>query len=661
MFRLIAGAIAAHFAFGGALAATPLQRLPGPAFPVFQSPLALTKACNTNVAIARREEKRLEGQAAGAGWIDAYDRLNAHIEDMSAPTSLLANVHPDKAMRQAAEACDIQWQDFSSAMGQNATLYRAAKATHPRDAIEGQLLKTTLESFEDAGVSLAPKEKARAKVISDRLTELSQQFARNIRDANVLVPFSEDELKGVPDGVWKGVKQDAEGRRLLGLASPIYVPFMQSAESAAARERMWRAKFTEGGEGNLKLLDELVQLRKEYAGLFGLASYDDFALQRRMVGTRAKAMAFLDEVKAAVTEREKKDVAELRDAKARHLDTPLAQTTLQRWDVAFYTERLLRERYAVDQEAFRPFFPPQESLQFTLRVIEKLMGVTYTRVPGAKTWHPEVQAYAVSDAKSGKALSTLYVDLYPREGKYNHAAVWPIRSASTRFARAPQAALVVNFDRKGLTLSELRTLLHELGHSVHADLSATRYSLQGGTSVVRDFVEAPSQMLEDWVYDKRVLKVFQEVCAACIPVPDDMLAKAIAVKEFGKGLQMARQHLYAAYDLELYGPDAPPAMATWARMEGATPLGTVPGSLFPAGFGHITSGYSAGYYGYLYSLVVAMDLRTAFAADKLDPVVGMRYRNTVLASGSQKPAAELVRDFLGRETNAKAFFDDLKK
>jgi thimet oligopeptidase len=300
------------------------------------------------------------------------------------------------------------------------------------------------------------------------------------------------------------------------------------------------------------------------------------------------------------------------------------------------------------------------------------MGVRYTRVP-TRLWHEDVQAYAVSDAATGKPLAGLLVDLYPREGKYNHAAVWSYRNGATALedapetagapahARVPQAALVVNLDRKGLTLQELETLLHELGHAVHNNLSATRYTLHAGTSVLRDFVEAPSQMLEDWVYDKQVLKTFAEVCKICKPLPDELIAKAKAAKDYGNGVQYARQHLYGSYDIALHAADAPEPMALWTRMEGDTPLGHVPGTKFPAGFGHVASGYAAGYYGYLWSLVLAMDLRTAFDGHRLDPAVGQRYRSIVLANGGQRPPQELVREFLGREPNSKAFFDYLRK
>jgi len=637
-----------------------LATLPGPAFPTYAQPGQIEAACDAGLAGAKQRVAALEQHKPDAGWLRASDELNAYIEDVSNPIDFLSHVHPDKAMRDTAQACALRWAEFLSTLGQNETLYRAAKQVQPADAIDREYLRDTLQGFEDAGVGLPPEPRARAKAINDRITDLGQQFEKNVRDDNTQLAFTEAELRGVPESVWKGAKRDAQGRVLLTLAYPHYFPVVQSAEDPAARERMWRAKTDEGGEANLKLLGEIAQLRREYAQLFGHASFDDFKLRRRMAEKTEKVLRFLDDVKAAVADAEQRELQELREAKARHLNQPVQSVKLQRWDLPYYTERVRRERYSVDQEAFRPYFPPQPSLKFALRVIEKTMGVRYTRVP-AKLWHPEVQAYAVSEAKTGKPLATLLVDLYPREGKYNHAAVFSYRNGSTLLDRVPQAALVVNFDRQGLTLEELETLLHELGHAVHNNLSATRYSSQGGTSTLRDFVEAPSQMLEDWVYDPEVLKTFAEVCPVCKPVPEALLDKARAAKDYGKGVKFARQHLYASYDIALHGPDAPEPMGLWARMEGATPMGHVAGSKFPAGFGHLASGYAAGYYGYLWSLVLAMDLRTAFEPDKLDPKVGRRYRDIVLGNGGQRPPQELVREFLGREPNAKAFYDYLKQ
>ena len=639
-------------------------RAPGPDFPQFASADALKAACDSSLVRATAQLRQIERLAANTQWLTAYDAFRANLEDLSNPMLFLSAVHPDKALRDASEACELRWNDFNSSLGQNEKIYRAVRAIKPRDAADRLLQKTLLEGFDDAGISLPPAQRARAKQLNDRIAELGQTFERNIRDGNLRVAFTEAELQGVPVAVWQGAKRDADGRVLLGLDNPSYVPVVQSAESATARERMWRAKTNDGGEPNLKLLAEITQMRKAYASLMGAASWDAFVLRRRMAETPARAVAFLAEVRTAVQQRERTELEELRQAKAAHLNLAPEAVKVDRWDVMFYTERVRRARFAVNQEAFRAYFPPQQSLQFALHLVERLMGVRYQRIEAdanPAAWHPEVQTYAVSDAASGKPLGTLWVDLYPREGKYNHAAVWGLRSGSLVQQRVSQAALVVNFNRQGLTLDELQTLLHELGHAVHNNLSATRRALQAGTSVKRDFVEAPSQMLEDWVLDKRVLKLFAEVCPTCTPVPDALFDQAVAASHYGKGVRASRQHLYASYDLALYGPAPQDPLALWAQMEGDTPLGHVPGTMFPAAFSHIATNYSAGYYGYLWSLVVAMDLRTAFAADKLDAAVGKRYRDVILANGSQRLPQALVHEFLGRDFNAKAFFDDLKR
>jgi len=640
-------------------AAAAAVALPGPAFPRFDTTAQVGAACDKGLAGAHRRLKALERRAADSGWLAAADDLNAYIEDTYYPIGFLTNVHPDAAVRDAAQSCELRWQDFASTLGLNEKLYRAARRIKPRDAIDSEALRLTLEGFEDSGVTLPADKRPRAKALSDRITELGLKFEQNVRDDPTQVAFTLEELAGVPDTAWKGARRDDNGRVMLGIDYPTYTQLMQSARNAGARERMWRAKTNEGGEANLALLAEIATLRREYAGLFGFDSYADFVLRRRMAQSNERTQAFLDEVKAAVTAAEQRDLVALRATKARETNRPAEDTRVERWDVSYYTEQLRRERFSIDQDAFRPYFPPQESMRFVMRLAERLFGIRYERA-NATLWHPEAQAYAVIDAATNRPIAGLVVDLYPRAGKYNHAAVWSYRNVAARNGRTPQAALVVNLDRQGLTLEELETLLHEFGHALHNNLSTTRYTAQAGTNTLDDFAEAPSQMLEDWVYDKRVLGTFAEVCPACKPVPPAMIDQARAARDHAKGSFYARQHLYASYDLTLYGRQPADPMALWAAMEGATPLGHVAGTRFPAGFSHVASNYAAGYYGYLWSLVVAMDLRTAFAADRLDPSVGQRYRRTVLASGGQRPPAAVVRDFLGRESTSKAFFEYLK-
>ena len=640
--------------------------------------------------------------------------MRLRTSDTMGPLGVLIAVHPDKAVRDAAERCDLAVDAFDAGFRQNTAVHALLTRLQPADDIDRAYLRRELDQFEDAGVALAPAARDRARAIDADINRQSQAFDRRLREDRSRVAFGADELRGVPEAVWQRAPRDAEGRYLLGLDYPTAGPVLQRAESQAARERMWRAFNARGGEANLATLVELGRLRREYAGLFGLDSWDDYVLRRRMAGSAAEVRSFLGEVQAAVAARERDDLDVLRAAKAEHLrtlagatgsTTPAASTSqgaataassapvaatavdasasadgssssssalrhpatppLQRWDVGYYTERVRQARYTVDQEQFRAYFPPQASVDFVFALAERLFGVRFEAVPQS-LWHADARAYLVRDDASGRPIGTLFTDLYPRDDKYGHAAVWSFRAGSRLAGRSPAAALVVNFDRRGLTLAELETLLHEFGHALHTLLSDTRYAGNAGTRVRRDFVEAPSQMLEDWAYDPAVLALLPQVCPSCTPVPPGLIGQADRARHFAKGLQVARQRLLASYDLAFYAAAPADPLALWTAMEAATPLGHVDGSLFPAGFGHIAGGYAAGYYGYLWSLAVADDLRTAFttpagAPDRLNAATGRRYRQTVLARGGEVEPAELVRRFLGRPTDRRAFFDELDR
>ena len=636
--------------------------LPGPPFPRFDNAPSVASACAAGLEGASQREAQLEKSAPGLDWLRRWDELYAWQEDHSGALIFLKNVHPNADVRAAAEACEQRWQDFASGLELDEKIWQVGRKSMPllKDPVDRRAAEVALEGFEDAGVALPPDKRAQARELAGRIVSLGEAFDRNIRDGHVRVAFTEAELKGVPESAWKGRPRDEDGKVLLGIDNPTYYAVLQYADDPAARERMWRAKTNEGGPENLKVLQQITRTRLEYAKLFGFQSYADYLLRHRMAGNTQRVQKFLDDVQAAVADGEKRDIAELRDAKARQLGQPPEQVKLQRWDTMYYAERLRREKYAFDEDSLRQYFPPQESLRFAMRIAEKMFGIRYDRVDGT-WWAPDVQAYAVTDLASGRKIASLWVDLYPREGKYPRVSVWGFRNAAAAGDRAAQAVLVANFDRRGLTLRELDTLLYEFGHTLHNNLSRTRYASDGGMNVEQDFLEVPSQMMDGWVYDRRVLKVFQEVCPACKPVPDELLDKARAARDFGKGLQVARQHLFASYDLALHGPTAPDPMDTWQKMEGATPLGYVSGTTFPSGFAHIAGAYGAGYYGYLWSQVVAMDMRTAFGADRLDPKVGARYRADVLAQGGQKPPQQLVHDFLGRDMSTQAFYDYLKR
>ncbi|MFT3665870.1 M3 family metallopeptidase [Piscinibacter sp.] len=627
-------------------------------FPRYESAAQVRADCDRLLAELKQRRRAIAAlPARGADVLGALDALNQRVEDAMGPLWLLPAVHPAKPVRDAAEACDLAYQRFNTALLQDVRIHSNLKQAAVADDIDRRLQRDLLDAFEDSGVALPPAARARATRLNDALTKQTQDFERRSRENRDTVAFTEAELEGVPGNVWRQARRDARGRYVLGLDHPSSAPVIERAVQEATRERMWRATMRIGGEANLKTLQRIATLRHELAGLFGFDSYADFVTRRRMVGSEANALAFLAAVDGAVRERERADIALLREAKAAATQQPVERVTVRRWDASYFTERIRQARYGVDQEAMRAHFPPQRSLAFVFAVAQRMFGVRFEPVEQS-LWHDEARAYAARDA-DGALLGTLFVDLFPRPDKYNHAAVWGFRNVSTRSGRLPAAALVTNFDRQGLTLDELETLLHEFGHALHALLSTTRYAIPGGTNVQLDFAEAPSQMLEDWVYDPAVLALFGQVCPECAPLPRETIERVNRARHFAKGLLFGRQLLYARYDLALHGRRVEAPLALWARMEGATPFGYVPGTLFPANFGHVASGYGAGYYGYLWSLVVAEDLRTAFAADRLDAAVGRRYRDSVLANGGQVAPDELVRRFLGRPGNRDAFFRSL--
>jgi thimet oligopeptidase len=268
--------------------------------------------------------------------------------------------------------------------------------------------------------------------------------------------------------------------------------------------------------------------------------------------------------------------------------------------------------------------------------------------------------FDVFDTGTGARLGGVYLDLFPREGKYGHAAAFPVRGGSTLEDRNPISVLVTNFNRTGLDGNELETLLHEFGHVLHGVLSKTRYVEQSGTSVERDFVEAPSQMFEEWARTKAPLARLPDYCSSSCPAVDDALLRRLnQARKYGKGMFYARQLLYARYDMALYNEHKKDAMALWEEMEGKTLLGYTKGTEFPGQFNHTISGYAAGYYGYLWSEVLAMDMLSKFRGDLMNSQTGMQYRKAILERGGEAYADELVRAFLGRASDSKAFYREI--
>jgi thimet oligopeptidase len=612
--------------------------------------------CDGELEKYRRTKAAMERPSAPGSILAEWNQLSISVADFVYPVYLLQNVATERATRDAAQACLEKLLPFSTELMQSERLYRRVEALKPRDAIDASYRASLLEQFEDNGVSLPPERRARVRAIREELEKLDLAFSKNIHEESTVVPVAEVEAHGLPAEWIAARKRDEEGRLLVTLDYPTYASFMANAVGEDARRRVWTARQNEGGERNLALLDRVLALRQELARVYELPDYASFALRRRMAQTPAAVFEFLDRVKRTVDEVEAKDLAELRADKAALLGRSIDSVTLERWDVSFHQERVRRARYRIDQEALRANFPTDASIRYSLRLAELLYGLSIVERE-APRWHADVRYYEVfergADGARGAFVGSFLLDLYPRDGKYNHAAVFTVRETSTHAGRKPVAAMVANFSRNGLNHEELETLLHEFGHVLHAVLARTRYADQAG-SVRRDFVEAPSQMFEEWARREEPLGLLAELCN-CPRLDAAQIARLDQARRFGSGLLYARQWQYAMYDMLLHSGAVKPALATWIDLERRSRLGYVEGTIFPAGFTHLMN-YAAGYYGYLWSQVLALDMLSPFGGKLLNPEVGRRYRQAILSQGSQRPPQALVEAFLGRKPGSEAFF-----
>ena len=646
--------------YQGVAAQTQAQLLP-----LFKA-AEIPSLCDANLASMQKdiqifENQKIKNKAKAGPYLAEWDELHAKARDFGAAVGLYSNVDPDPALRQAADDCELKISKYQTTLYQNPKLYAQFKKLKARDPIAQKFLQDILEQFEKTGVQLSAEKQKRLKDIIEESTKLSQDFAKNVRDNPHKVEFTPAEMKGLPASYMAGLKKNEKGNYLLGFDYPEYQPFMELAESDEARKRYQTAYTRRGTEQNLQFMKKAIDLRYEMAQLFDKESYAHSALEFRMAKTPEAVNSFLEDVYSKVAPLEKQDVEELRQFKAETLKVPREKADITRWNQGYWSEKLRQAKYKVDQEKLRDYFPTEAAQKWLFAVSSELYGIDF-RPMKVKAWHNEVEYYAVHDTASGEFLGGLYVDKYPREGKYGHAAVWGAYGGSTLNQRRPVSVLVTNFNRKGLNSNELETFVHEMGHALHGILSKTRYSEQSGTSVERDLVEAPSQMYEEWARRLETLSKVADYCEPACPRVDAAMTERLKdVKNYGRGLHYARQTLYAQYDMALHSKDAlkTDPLKLWQEMESKTALGYVPGQQFPGQFGHVMGGYQAGYYSYMWSEVIALDMLSAFGDQLMDKKVGAHYRNTVLAQGGQKHGEQMVKDFLGRDPDSKAFFNEI--
>ncbi|MGC4174985.1 M3 family metallopeptidase [Demequina sp.] len=577
----------------------------------------------------------------------------AIIHAMELP-QILAECHPDAGVRELAGELFVRAQTVRQERDQDAELYSLIAgidaSTLTDDA--ANVRELLLGDFRAEGAHLGDEARAELATVNERITALSTKFSENIRDAQASIRIAPERLAGLPQDYIDAHPVGDDGLVTITTEYPDKFPFMEMAHDADARRDLVIADYQRAYPANDAVLAELLQERHRKAELLGLPSFADVATQRMMMPDGDSIGRFIDEVNLAARPAALRDVERLLERKRK--DFPDA-TNVTVYDATYYVERIKAEELGVDANQVREYLDFGKVKQGVLDLTAHLFGYTFELVPDAPTWHPDVEVYDVKE--DGEWVGRIHLDMHPREGKFSHMACFAVASGFTN-RNVPESSLMCNFPRGLMTFDDLVTFLHEFGHLIHEIAAGQQvWGRHTGLSDQQewDFVEAPSQMLEEWAWTAPVLQRFA-TNAAGEPIPTELVDALRASRDFCEGMGTARQLAYAALSHRLHR-DHPTDIAPFAEAIEAEydVRDMIPDTHQYASFGHLTD-YSACYYTYQWSLSIAKDMFTQFDPDNLlDAEVSKRYRREVLNPGNRRHAAESVEAFLGRPYSTDAY------
>lgn len=611
----------------------------------------ITGRLDSQLATAQQLVDRLKADkpADALSALQTWNDISIALGAVMSPSSVYSEVHPDKAVRDAAEAAMQQADAFHTSLGLDKDLYEvfAALSADGLDDDAARLLARIMRDFRRAGVDKDDATRERLRALAEEELAASQEFGRNIREGTRTLTFSTERLAGLPADWLQEHEEDEDGMVMVTTDYPDAVPIRTYAHDPQTRHDMVESSLNVAWPENDAVLQRILRLRQEHAELLGYANWADFDAEVKMIGDGAAIKDFIDRIAELSTPAALRDKQILLDRMRQ--DVPDADD-IDAASTAYYTEVVRKEQLEVDAQQVRTYFPFPAVRQGLLDVTGRLFGLVWRPVEDAGTWHEEVASYDV--LRDGTRIGRIHLDLHPRDGKFKHAAQFDlVTGVSGR--QLPEGVLVCNFNRGLMEHDEVVTLFHEFGHLIHHVIGGDqRWARFSGVATEWDFVEAPSQMLEEWAWDADVLATFAKN-AAGETIPVDLVARMRKADDFGKGIQTRTQMFYAALSLLIHLqrpedlPDDLTEMVQQVQAEyGVLPY--IPGTHFQCSFGHL-DGYSSGYYTYMWSLVIAKDMFGAFDRDDLfDAAIASAYRDKVLARGGSADAADLVADFLGR-------------
>ncbi|MEO6035453.1 MAG: M3 family metallopeptidase [Verrucomicrobiota bacterium] len=612
-----------------------------------------------------------------ANTILASDNLAYRAGTFANRLSLIKETSTNAAIREAATDAVKVFQDWAVGLDYREDVYAAMKAfAEKKPELKGEdakLFSETMRDYRRAGLELPKDKRNEVERLRKEVSKLTTDFETNVTEAQKAVKFSKAELAGVPEDflAQKGIKTGNDEYSVMANITFHYLMILENCKVEATRRKLQAEHDNLAREKNIPLLKEILKLRYEIAQKLGYDSWADYQIEPKMAKNARTATEFLEKLKVGLQPKFDAEIAEYQKLKAR--ETGDANAKVNFWDWRYFANQLKKEKYTVDAEKLRVYFSYDRVLHGMFDIYQSIFRLKFQEIEPPYKWTEDLKLFAVSDSKTGEPLGLFYLDMFPREGKYNHFAQFGIIEGKLlpdgKYQR-PTVSLVCNFpppsaDKPSLLAhSEVETLFHEFGHVMHSVLTRAHSGRFAGTSVPRDFVEAPSQMLENWVWDKNVLDSFAaDYRDPSQKIPQSILAKLKEAKLATEGTRYRRQLSFGLTDLKLHsGFEAnEDVMKLSNDVIADLFFPPIENTAFVGYFGHLM-GYDAGYYGYAWADAIAADMATVFEKSKngyFDKATGLRLRNEIYAVGGSREAEVSIRKFLGRERSLDPFLKSI--